>query len=177
VETKTRGLPQKNLEKAQKFLGEVFEAWKEPYDPDSVPSLKAEKIARHVSVKIKAFMPLSLAIASPEKYKKLHCKWGIVTKTIWLDDPGAKRDMEHEGDLDFIATEAVPTVPKENPSETFSAMRFPDWVENAIREEKRREIAINQFHKIVGTDVGNVTSYDRFFEDAEFTPNLKLTCY
>ena len=27
-------------------------------------------------------------------------------------------------------------------------MRFPDWVENAIREEKRQEAAINQYYKI-----------------------------
>ena len=157
---KSRGLPLKNLKKAQKFLDDVFEAWKAPYDADSVPSLKAEKSARHVCVKFKAFMPLSLAIASPEKFKKLHCKWGEIVKTVWLDDTGGKRDMEHESDLDFLGQQAVPTVPKENPVETFSAMRFPDWVENATREEKRQEMAINQFHKIIGTDIGNVQSYD-----------------
>ena len=70
---------------------------------------------------------------------------------------------------------AVPTMPKENLSETFSEMRFPDWVENEIKEGNRQERAKTQFHKIVGTDVGNVTSYDRFFEDdAEFAPTSEI---
>jgi hypothetical protein len=145
---KSRGLPLKDLEKAQKFLDDVFEALKEPYDPDAVQSLKptkGRKVARHVTVKIKAFMPLSLAIASPEKYKRLHCKWGWVTKTVRLDDPGAKRSMEDDGD-------AVPTWSKENPCEGISSLRLPDWVENAILEEKRQDAAIDQFRKIVGPD-------------------------
>jgi hypothetical protein len=183
LETKSRGLPLKDLKKAQKVLDDVFEAWEEPYDREAVSSLKAKKVARHVTVKIKAFMPLSLAIASPEKYKKLHCKWGIVAKTVWLDDTGGKRDMEYETDLDFLAKDAVPTVPKENPLNELadknrdaflSRLRFPDWVENVVREEKRQAAAINQFHKIAGTDVKNLSSYDRFFEDDEFVPTSEI---
>jgi hypothetical protein len=119
-------------------------------------------------------MPLSLAIASPEKYKKLRCKWGLITKTVWLDDTGGKRDMEDENDFDFLAKDAVPTVPKENPSTEFSAIRFPDWVENEIRDGKRQERAIAQFHKIVGTDVGALPSYDKYFEDAELASTSEI---
>lgn len=47
-------------------------------------------------------------------------------------------------------------MPKENPTpEVLSAMRFPDWVENTIREEKRQEAAINQFYKIEEAEIRN----------------------
>lgn len=118
---------------------------------------------------------MSLAITSPDKFNTLCCKWGWVTKTIWLDDPGAKRDID-ENDLDFLATEAVPTTPKENLTpETLSATRCPDWVENKIREEKRQEAAIIQFYKI---EEEELAAYGRFLEsnedDAEFLPNNEL---
>ena len=56
----------------------------------------------------------------------------------------------------MLATEAVPTRPKENPHpEVLSALRFPDWVENAIREEKRQEAAINQYCRIEEAELRN----------------------
>jgi len=58
--------------------------------------------------------------------------------------------------LDLLATEAVPTRPKENPHpESLSALRFPDWVENAIREEKRQEATINQYYQIEEAELRN----------------------
>jgi hypothetical protein len=70
---------------------------------------------------------------------------------------GAKRDVD-EADLDFFAAEAVPTMPKENPNpEASSAIRFLDWVEDAIREEKRQEAAVNQFYRIEETELAAYT--------------------
>jgi hypothetical protein len=141
IEVKCRGLPIKNVKRAQEFVDDVIKALEKPYDPDGVPP-------RYVTVKIRTFMPLTLAIVSPGRFKNLFCKWGDITKTIWLDDCGAKRVID-EDDLNLIGAEAVPTRPKENPyPETLSALRFPDWVENKIREEKRQEAAIIQFYEI-----------------------------
>jgi hypothetical protein len=51
--------------------------------------------------------------------------------------------------MDLLINEAVQTRPKENfHPETLSAFRFPDRVENKIREEKRQEAAIAQYYKI-----------------------------
>jgi hypothetical protein len=157
------------LEKAQAFLDDVLEAWKEPYNPESVCDLKPKKkrpIARHASVALRAFMPLASAIVSPDKFNKLFCKWGDVTKTIWLDDAGRKRDID-EKDLDLLLNEAVQTRPKENPDPAkLSALRFPDWVENKIREEKRQEAAIQQYFKIEEDEIqnwGKATDEDEIF--------------
>jgi hypothetical protein len=151
VEVKCRGLPIKNKKRARKFVDDVLVALKQPYDPDAENSLTPKKgraVARHATVEIRAFMSLTLAIVSPEKFKRFLCKWGDVTKTIWLDDCGGKRVID-EDDLNLIGTQAVPTRPKENPHpEVLSALRVPDWVENKIREEKRREAAIVQFMKL-----------------------------
>jgi hypothetical protein len=162
VEVKCRGLPIKNRERAQKFVDDVLVALAEPYDPDGVP--------RYVTVKIRAFMPISLAIVSPERFKRLFCKWGDVSKTIWLDDCGAKRVID-EDDLNLIGRQATPTRPKENPHpETLSALRFPDWVENKIREEKRQEASIKQFYQIEVEKEAN-----RYVEeDEDFVDNMYL---
>jgi hypothetical protein len=48
----------------------------------------------------------------------------------------------------------VQTRPKENPDPAkLSALRFPDWVENKIREEKRQGAAIDQFYKIEDDEI------------------------
>jgi hypothetical protein len=172
VEVKCRGLPVKNLERAQKVLDDILEAWKEPYDPESVCDLNPKKfrkgprkgelrpIARHVTVPIRAFMPLTSAIVSPGKFNKLFCKWGDVTKNIWLDDAGRKRDIDEE-DLDLVLHEAVQTRPKENPDPAkLSALRLPDWVENKIREEKRQEAAIQQYVNIEEAEIRNWNKCD-----------------
>ena len=67
VEVKCRGLPIKKKERAQKFLDDVLEAWSKPYDPKSINSLnhKTRPAGRHATVNVHAFMPLTLAIASP----------------------------------------------------------------------------------------------------------------
>ena len=173
VEAKSRGLPLKNKERAQKFLDKALAAWKAPYDPNAIASFKADNIARHATAEIKAFMPLASAIASPEKFKKLFCKWGEIKKTVWLDDAGAKRDIA-ERDLDTLTNEAVETTPKINQNpEILSALRFPDWVEDARREEKRQKAAINQFHRI---DEEETAAYKRSLEseDAEFIPASEI---
>lgn len=163
VEVKCRGLPLKKSERAQTFLDDVLKAWKEPYVSNSVRDLKPKKsrpVARHASVEIRAFMTLASAIVAPDKFDKLFCKWAHVIKTVWLDDAGRKRDIDEE-DLDLLATEAVPTRPKENPHpENLSALRFPDWVENAIREEKRQEAAIQQYYKIEEAELRNWRKLD-----------------
>jgi hypothetical protein len=112
-------------------------------------------------------MPLASAIVSPGKFNKLFCKWGDVTKTVWLDDAGRKRDID-VGDLDLLRYEAVRTSPKENPTPAvLSALRFPDWVEDEIREEKRREAAINQYCKIeYEADESSMAGYGDY-EDGE----------
>ena len=48
----------------------MFVALEEPYNPESVSSFKhkSRPPGRHVSVEIKAFMPMSLAITSPDKF-------------------------------------------------------------------------------------------------------------
>ena len=168
IEVKCRGLPVKNLEKAQAFLDDVLEAWKELYNPESVCDLKPKKkrpIARH-ALALRAFMPLASAFVSPDKFNKLFCKWGDVTKTIWLDDAGRKRDINEE-DLDLLLNEAVQTRPKENPDPAkLSALRFPDWVENKIREEKRQEAAIQQYFNIEEDEIrnwGKATDEDEIF--------------
>jgi hypothetical protein len=98
-------------------------------------------------------MPLTLAIASPKKFNKLFCKRGDVSKTVWLDDAGRKRDIE-EYDLDVLSREAVPTSPKENLTpDVLSALRYPDWVEDKIKEAKRREAAVNQYYEIEALEV------------------------
>jgi hypothetical protein len=157
-EVKCRGLPVKDVKKAQLVLDDILEAWKQPYDPDSVRDLRPKRnrpVARHVSVPIRAFMPLASAIVSPDKFNKLFCKWGDVTKTIWLDDAGRKRDIDEE-DLDLLLHEAVQTRPKENlDTAKLSALRFPDWVENKIIEEKRQEAAIQQFYNIEDETIRN----------------------
>jgi hypothetical protein len=143
------------------------------YDPNAIASFKADNIARHATAEIKAFMPLASAIASPEKFKKLFCKWGEIKKTVWLDDAGAKRDIA-ERDLDTLTNEAVETTPKINQNpEILSALRFPDWVEDARREEKRQKAAINQFHRI---DEEETAAYKRSLEseDAEFIPASEI---
>lgn len=92
----------------------------------------------------------------------LFCKWGDISKTVWLDDTGGKRTI-NEFELDYLATEAIPTSPKENPTQdVLSAMRFPDWVENEIREKKRQEAAINQFYKI---EQDAIEAFDPYEED------------
>lgn len=168
VEAKSRGLPLKNVERAQAFLDKALEAWKQPYDPDAVASFKAKNIARHASADIKAFMPLASAIASPNKFDTLFCKWGEVSKTVWLDDGGGKRDVD-ECDFDYLADDVADTKPKENMSgDAFSAIRFPDWVENVTREENRRLAAANQFYRIEEAEIAAYGKYLESGDDAEF---------
>ena len=95
IEVKSRGLPLKKLERAQKFLDDVLAAWQAPYNPESVSSFKSKTRppGRHAFVTIKAFMPLATAIVSPNKFDSFFCKWGDVTKTVWLDDTGGKRTI------------------------------------------------------------------------------------
>ena len=124
-------------------MDDVLKAWQERYNPESIDKFghKTRPPGRHASVKITAFMPLTLAVTSPNKFNKFFCKWGDITKTVWLDDCGGKRTI-NDFELDLLATEAIPTSPKENPTtDVLSAMRFPDWVENELREKKRREQA------------------------------------
>jgi hypothetical protein len=166
-EVKSRGLPLKKTEKAQAFLDNVLKAWQEPYDPESVSSFKSKTRppGRHASVEIRAFMPLASAIVSPNKFPDFFSKLGDVTKTVWLDDCGGKRTI-NDFDLDYLAREAIPTSPKENPTpEVLSAMRFPDWVENTIREEKRQEAAVNQFYKIEAAEGDEAYGYFANGED------------
>ncbi len=169
VEAKSRGLPLKNMKRAQAFLDNVLEAWRQPYDPGAVASFKAKKIARHASTEIKTFVPLASAIASPNKFNTLFCKWGEVSKTVWLDDAGGKRDVD-ECDLDYLADDVADTKPKENMSgDTFSAIRFPDWVENEIREKKRQAAAVNQFYRIEEAEIAAYGKYLEDGDDAEFS--------
>ena len=44
VEVKCRGLPVKNLKRAQLFLNDALKAWKEPYNPASIRDLRPKKI-------------------------------------------------------------------------------------------------------------------------------------
>lgn len=65
----------------------------------------------------------------------------------------------------LFGSTAVQTRPKENPDPTkLSGLRFPDWVENKIREEKRQEAAIDQFYKI---EEDEIEAFGCFLEDGE----------
>jgi hypothetical protein len=143
-----------------------------PYNPESIDKFghKTRPPGRHASVPIHAFMPLHSAIVSPKKFRDLFCKWGDVTKTIWLDDTGGKRTI-NEYELDYLGQEAIPTSPKENPTpDILSAIRFPDWVENEMKEKTRQEAAVNQFYKLDAADIPNPDTYDEGYyeDDAEF---------
>ena len=84
-------------------MDDVLEAWKEPYNPESVRDLRPKKnkpVARHATVKLHAFMPLASAIVSPDKFNKLFCKCG----RLWcgryheprppFSTPGAAVDLD-----------------------------------------------------------------------------------
>jgi len=153
AEVKCRGLPLKDLDAAKRVVDEIFQQWRRPYDPDSVSD---KKKARSVRVPMQVFMPITSAIVSPRRYK-LRGYWGIVSKTIWLDDPGSKRaigdDQRTAVEMEMLAEFPSLTSPRENASpETISAFTAPDWVENEDVEANRRRRAVAQYHAMFDED-------------------------
>jgi hypothetical protein len=134
------------------ILDDVLEAWKAPYNPESIDKFGHK---------------MHSAIVSPKKFNDLFCKWRDISKTVWLDDTGGRRTI-NDYELDYLGQEAIPTTPKENPTpDVLSAIRFPDWVENEIKEKKRQEAAVN--HKLDAADVQNPDDDEGYYEDdAEF---------
>ena len=150
VEAKTRGLPLKDISRAQQFADDVLQEWARPYDP---------KNPRFVEVKIKAFMPITSAIVSPTRYDNLKCMWGEITKKVLIDDAGGKRNIDPTY-MDLLAQYAVPTTPVINPSpDTPSTILFPEWVENELREENRQNAACAQFTRMEDDAIDDAIEY------------------
>ena len=144
-EVKCRGLPLKDLAAATRTVNEIFEQWQRPYE-----GLFDKKKARSVKVSMQVFMAITSAIVSPQSYKR-RGHWGIVTKTIGLDDPGGKREIDEDviDEMNMLAEFPMRTKPRRNPSpETISQLQFPDWVENEERENARQSRAIAQYFKL-----------------------------
>ncbi len=160
AEVKCRGLPLKDLNAAKRVADEILSQWRRPYDPDST----FDKVkARAVRVPMQVFMKITSAIVSPRRYK-LRGYWGIVSKTIWLDDPGSKRaigdDERTAVVMEMLAEFPLLTMPRENPSpETISQPRFPDWVENEKKEAARQKRAVAQYHAMFDED-GEPIAFD-----------------
>ncbi len=160
AEVKCRGLPLKDLDAAKQVVDEMFRQWRRPHDPDLINDRKK---ARAVHVPMQVFMPITSAIVSPRRYKLRGC-WGIVSKTIWLDDPGAKRrigdDERTTVEMEMLAEFPLLTMPRENPSpETISQLLFPDWVENEKKEAARQRRAVAQYHAMFDED-GEPIAFD-----------------
>ncbi len=171
AEVKCRGLPLKDLDAAKRVVDEIFQQWRRPYDPASIVDRKK---ARAVRVQMPVFMPITSAIVSPRRYK-LRGYWGIVSKTIWLDDPGSKRaigdDERTATGMEMLAEFPLLTSPRENASpETISTFTAPDWVENEEVEANRQKRAVAQYYAMFDED-GNplpIDDTELLLEDNEY---------
>jgi hypothetical protein len=146
AEVKCRGLPLKDLSAATRTVKEIFEQWKRPYEGVSLGNKKT----RSVKVSMTVFMPMTSAIVSRKSYGR-RGHWGWVAKTIYLDDPGGKREIDPDlvDEMDLLAEFPMRTMPRRNPSpETISQLQFPDWVEDKEKEDARQKRATAQYFKL-----------------------------
>ena len=147
ADVKCRGLPLKDLDRAKQVVDEIFRQWRRPYDPTD-----KEKV-RSVRVPMQVFMPITSAIVSPRR-DELRGYWGIVSKTIGLDDPGSKREIRDDdrtaAQMDMLDKYPMQTSPRTNPSpETISTYYAPDWVENEEVEAERQKRGVKQYKRII----------------------------
>jgi hypothetical protein len=94
--------------------------------------------------------------------------WGIISKTIWLDDAGGKREIiEDDAFINSLGDFPMETMPAKNSNpDRISQLVFPDWVENEEKEAARQKRAVAQYNKLIKGGTGD-DEIDRLLVDME----------